>query len=101
MIARQLLERQERRTANGRALVFEAASQQLFLRAEPELADRPVCDHALTEVGGAGGGLELVVPLGPQLRQLALLPLPRESVGLRRGLSERQSSSIVRAPGPM
>ena len=81
VVARQPLEREQRRAAHSRALVVEPAPQQLLLRAEPELADRAVRDGALSEVGRARGSLELVVPLRAELRQLALLALLRQRVG--------------------
>ncbi len=42
VVPREALERDERRSARGRALVLEAAAQQLELLPEPELRDRPV-----------------------------------------------------------
>ena len=89
MVARELLEREQRRAAHGRAVVLEPAAQQLLLRAEPELADRAVRDRALAEVRRARRGFELVVPLRAQLRQLALVALLRERVGLSRSFGER------------
>jgi hypothetical protein len=71
-VARQKLQRQERRAAGRGALVLEAAAQELQLLAEPELPDRAIGDGALTEVGAARGALELVVPLRAQGRELGL-----------------------------
>ena len=50
MVARQPLEREQRRPAHGRALVLEPAPQQLDLLPEPELTDRAIGDRALAEV---------------------------------------------------
>jgi hypothetical protein len=75
MLAREELERDQRRPAAGRALVVEPTPQELCLLAETELADRPVRDRALPVVGRAGLALDLVLPLRPQLGQLALRAL--------------------------
>ena len=78
MVAREELERDQRRAAAGRALVVEPAAQELGLLTEPELPDRAVGDGALAVVGGAGRGLELVLPLRAQAGELALRALLRE-----------------------
>jgi hypothetical protein len=62
VIAGEQLERDQRRTAAGRALVLEPAPQKLGLLAEPELTDRAVRYSALAVVRRAGRGLELVLP---------------------------------------
>ena len=101
-VAREPLERDERRAAHRRALVLEPAPEQLDLLAEAELADRPVGDRALAVVGVAGRGLDLVAPLGAELRQLLLGARLRERVGLRRRLGERQlTEARLRGAGPM
>ena len=76
MVARQELEREQRRAARGRALVVEPAPQQLLLRAPAELADRAERDGALAEVGAPRGRLELVAPLRAQIGELALRARP-------------------------
>ena len=91
MVARELLEREQRRAAHRRAVVLEPAPQQLDLRAEAELPDRAIGDRALAEVRAARRGLELVVPLRAQLRELALLALAGERVGRRRSVRQRRS----------
>jgi hypothetical protein len=75
MLARQELERDQRRPTAGRALVVEPAPQELRLLAVPELSDRPVRDRALAVVRRAGLALDLVLPLRPQLGELALRAL--------------------------
>jgi hypothetical protein len=72
VVPREELERQERGAAARRALVLEAAPEQLELLAVAKLADRPIGDGALAEVDAARRSLELVLPLRPQRRQLAL-----------------------------
>jgi hypothetical protein len=64
VVAREELERDERRAAARGALVLEAAPKQLELLPVAELADCAIGDRADAVVGVAGGGLELVVPLG-------------------------------------
>ena len=83
MVAREELERDQRRAAAGWALVLQPSANQLGLLAEAELADRPVRDGALAVVVRAGGRLELVAPLSAQAGQLALGPLLCERRPLR------------------
>jgi hypothetical protein len=85
VLAGERLQRDERGAAAGRALVLEAAPEQLQLLAEAELPDRAVGDGALAVVGAAGGPLDLVLPLRPEQREVALGPPLRE----RRGLDRR------------
>src|SRR3954447_841916 len=101
MVARQLLEREQRRSTHRRAVVAEPAAQELDLRAEAELPDRAIRDRAFAEVGGTGARLELVVPLRAQLGKLLLVALLGERVGLRRRLRQAHSSETVRAAAPM
>jgi len=75
MLAREELERDQRRAAAGGALVLEPAPQELRLLPVSELPDRPVCDGALAIVGRADRSFELVLPLRPQLGELALRAL--------------------------
>ena len=63
MVAREPLERDQGRAANGWALVLEPAAQQLELLAEPKLRDRAVRDGTHPVVGVARRRLDLVVPL--------------------------------------
>ncbi len=85
MVAREQLERDQRRSPAGRALVLDPAAEQLGLLPEAELPDRPVGDGALPVVVRAGRGLELVGPLRAQPGQLALRALLRERGSLRSG----------------
>ena len=71
-VTRKQLEREQRRPACCRALVLEPSPKQLELLAVAELPDRAVRDCALAEVRAAGRAFELVVPAGPQRRELAL-----------------------------
>jgi hypothetical protein len=66
------LEREQRRTAGGRALVLEPAAKELELLAVAELSDRAVGDGPLAEIRAARSAFELVLPLGAQRRKLAL-----------------------------
>ncbi len=72
MVAGEELEREQRRPPASRALVLEASAKQLELLAEAKLPDRPVGNCALAVVRAARGRFELLVPLRPQLRKLAL-----------------------------
>ena len=95
MVAREQLEREQRRAAARRALVVEPAPQQLFLRAPAELADRAERDGALAEVGAARGALEIVGPLRAEIGELALGAALRELVALRRRLRERHACTCA------
>jgi hypothetical protein len=75
MVAREQLERDQRRSPAGRALVLEPPAEQLGLLPEAELPDRPVRDGALPVVVRAGRGFQLVGPLRAEPRKLALGPL--------------------------
>jgi hypothetical protein len=75
MVTREELERDQRRAAARGALVLEPAPQELRFLPVPELPDGPVCNCALAVVGRTDGSLELVLPLRPQLGQLALRAL--------------------------
>ena len=72
MVARKELQRKQRRAAARRAFVLEPAAKQFELLTEAELADRAVCDRALAIVRTPGAALDLVLPLGSQVGQLAL-----------------------------
>jgi hypothetical protein len=85
VLAREELERDQRRAAAGRALILKTAAKQLGLLPEAELADRPIGDGAFAVVVGAGRSLKLVGPLRSQPRQLALGALLRERGSLRSG----------------
>ena len=91
VVAREQLEREQRRAAARRAHVLEAAAEQLDLLPEAELPDRPVGDGALAEVLRPRGRLDLLVPLRAQLGELALLARLGERVGLGGCLGERHS----------
>ena len=88
MVARQKLDREERRPARRRALVVEPAPEQLLLRAPAELTDRPVRDRALAKVTAPRGGFEVVAPLRAQIRELALRAGLRQGIRLRRRICE-------------
>jgi len=75
MLTGEELERDQRRAAAGRALVVEAAPQELRLLTEPELADCAIRNRALLVVGRPGQALDLVLPLRSQLGELALRAL--------------------------
>jgi hypothetical protein len=75
MVTREELERDQRRASARGALVLEPAPQELRFLPVPELSDRPVCDGALAVVRRTDRSLELVLPLRPQLGQLALRAL--------------------------
>ena len=85
MVAGEQLERDQRRTAAGRALVLEPAAQELGLLAEAELADRAVGDGSLAVVAGPRSTLELVLPARPQAGELPLFPLLGECCRLGSG----------------
>ena len=85
MVAREQLERDQRRAAARRALVLDSSPQQLGLLAEAELANRPVGDGALPVVVRTGRCFELVGPLASKPGQLALRPLLGERGPLRGG----------------
>jgi hypothetical protein len=93
------LEREERRAASGRALVLEPTPEQLQLLAVPELADRAIGDRALAEVRAAGRRLELLVPLSPQIRELARRARRRQLFGLGRGLRQLRQWRATGEPG--
>jgi hypothetical protein len=85
MVAREQLQRDQRRSAASRALVLEPATEQLGLLPEAELPDRAVGDGALPVVVRAGRRFELVGPLRPETGQLGLGALLRERRSLRGG----------------
>jgi hypothetical protein len=72
MVAREQLEREERRPATGGALVFEAPAEELGLLPEAELPDRAIGDRPLAVVGRSGSALDLVLPLSPEPGELLL-----------------------------
>jgi len=85
MLAREELERDQRRAAAGRALVVEPAPQELGLLPEAELPDRAVRNRALAVVARAGRALQLVGPLRPETGKLAFGSLLGERGSLRSG----------------
>ena len=101
-VAREQLQRDQRRPTAGRALVVEPAREQLDLLAEAELADRAVGHRSLAVVGAAGAALDLVLPLPPQIRQPPFVTRLREGLGLCSCLLERQDGAPVseRGAGP-
>src|SRR5262249_4639463 len=100
-VARQKLERDQRRPATGRALVLDAAPEQLELLTKAELADRAVRDGPLLVARAAGRGLDLLVPLRPKLGKLSLGPALRQLVRLGGGFGEGQlTAARLRGAGP-
>jgi hypothetical protein len=83
MLARQKLERDQRRPPAGRALVLEAPAKQLGLLPEAELPDRPVRNSAFLVVVRTGRGLEFVGPLCPEPSELTFGALLGERGSLR------------------
>ena len=73
VVPREELERQERGAAARRALVLEAASEQLELLAVAELPDCAIRERAFAEIGAAGRAFDLVLPLRPLRGELTLL----------------------------
>jgi hypothetical protein len=84
-VAREQLEREQRRPAARRALVFQPPPQQLELLAVAELTDGAVGERALAEVPAPRGALDLVLPLRPEVGKLALGAALGELGGLGRG----------------
>jgi hypothetical protein len=100
-VARQQFERDQRRATAGRALVVEAAPEQLDLLAKAKLADGPVGDRPLAVVEAAGRALDLVVPLPAQVGELTFAALLGEGVGPGSCLLEGQLSPFrERGAGP-
>ena len=85
MLAREELERDQRRAAAGGALVLEPAAEKLRLLTEPKLPDRAVGNCALLVVPRAGRALELVRPLRPESGELPFGALLGERGSLRSG----------------
>lgn len=95
MVARESLERDQRRAARGRALVLEAAPDELELLAEAELRDRPVGLRADAVVDAPDRVLELLAPLGPERRESTLVPRLGKRVGLGSGFLQGQRGSLT------
>ena len=83
MVAREKLEREQRRPAAGWALVLEAPAQELGLLPKPELPDRAIRDRPLTVISRPCCALDLVLPLRPQPGELLLAPLFGQGIRLR------------------
>jgi hypothetical protein len=83
MVAREQLERDQRRAPARGALVFDAAPEELGLLAKAELADRPVGDRAFPVVARARRALDLVLPFRSKPRELLLASLLGQGGGLR------------------
>ena len=92
VIAGQELERDQRRAARSGTPVVEPAPEELLLRAPAELSDRAERKRALAVVGAARGGLQLVAPLAPELRELTFRACDRELVRARRCFTERHAA---------
>ena len=104
MVAGEKLEREERRAAAGRAVVLEAAPEELGLLREAELADRAVGERALAEVVVADRRLELLVDVAAQVGERALVRLGVRGGGFARGSTRDRraapTSEAGRLPGP-
>jgi hypothetical protein len=72
MVAREQLEREQRRPTAGGALVFEATAEELRLLPEAKLPDRAIRDRPLTVVSRPRCALDLVLPLRPEPGELLL-----------------------------
>ena len=82
---REELEREERRAARRRALVLQAAAEQLRLLVEAKLSDGAIRERPLAVVAAPGRGLELVVDRTAQVGEGALV---RQLGGTPDGLCE-------------
>jgi hypothetical protein len=104
VVAGEKLQGDQRRATARRALVVEAAVEELGLLTEAELTDGPVGDRPHPVVGVACIRLDVVLPLPAQVGQLALLALLCEGVCLSGCLLERQDAESPfreRGAGPM
>src|SRR6266436_3191697 len=104
MIARQQLERNERRAADCRTLVLEPTLQQLELLPVAELTDRAIRDRANPVVGVARRALDLVCPFATQVGNRLLVAGRRELVGVGRRFLEihdREATGYWRGSEPM
>src|SRR5204862_424110 len=100
-LAGQALERYQGGAPAGRALVLQPAPQELGLLPKPELPDGAISDRALAVVGMPYDCLDLVAPLGTELRQLLLRARLGERIRLRGRLGERQlTAARLRGAGP-
>src|SRR5262245_39759044 len=86
---RQAFECNESRSARGRAVVLQAATQQLELLTEPELRDRAICLRTDAVVGVASACLDLLVPLRAEGRESPFVACLCEGVRLGSRLGER------------
>ena len=100
-VAREQLEREQRRPAAGWALVLEPAAQELRLLAEAELADGAVRSRALPVVLRAHLQLQLVGPVAAKVRDLALLALLGQLVSQGGCLGQGHTEARDRSAGPM
>jgi len=73
MVPGEQLERDERGTAAGRALVLDPSTQELRLLAVAELADRTIGDGPLTVVGRPSEAFDLVLPASSEPGELPFL----------------------------
>src|SRR5579875_2350101 len=95
MVAREQLEREQRRAAGGRARVLEPAPEQLLLRPPAKHADRPEGERPFAEVRAARRRLELVVPLRPQRGELLRRAARRQLLGAHRCLGKGHRPSLT------
>ena len=102
-VAREHLDRDERRSSAGGALVLEPALEQLELLPVAELSDRAVRNGADAIVAVPRGALDLVLPVAAKIRELALVARVGELLRLRRSFSEVQCGEAIgysRGSGP-
>ena len=101
MVARECLERDQRGSPSGGALVLEPPPQELDLLAKTELRDRAVRLGANPIVLVAGSRLDLLVPLRAERRERALVTRLRQGVRLGSRLGQRHDSDErARGAGP-
>jgi hypothetical protein len=85
VITGEQLQRDEGGAAARRALIVEAAAEQLRLLPVPELADRAIRHRPLAVVRGPCRRFQLVLPARAEACQLTLLAALRERGRFRRG----------------
>src|SRR5439155_26970350 len=100
VIAREQLEREQRRASARRALVLQPAAQQLFLLAKAELPDGSIGCRPLAVIGRSRCRLELVGPGRTQAGALTFVAALGESVRFDPGLGEAQTDVSERSAGP-
>lgn len=101
MVAREQLQRDQRRPAHRRALILKPTPKQFDLLPETELANAPIGSRADAVVGRTRSGLKLLIPLGTKRRKLTLGASHGKSVGLSGGFSEiAHAPTLPNTPNP-